>query len=58
MSVDLSKVGIVSGKNYGEPLDDPVCICGFERALSARQLIDFGDWVRPVMDCIEHLSTR
>ena len=43
MSVDLSKFGIISGKKYGELLDDPVCVCGFEKALSAGQLIDFGD---------------
>ena len=46
MSVDLSKFGIVSEKKYGGPLDDPVCVCGFEKALSAGQLIDFGDPVR------------
>ena len=58
MTVDLSKFGSISGKKYEEPLGDPVCVCGFEKALSAGQLIDFGDPVRPVMDCIEQLSTR
>ena len=32
--IDLSKLGPVSGKKYGEPLDDPVCVCGFEKTLS------------------------
>ena len=41
--VDLSKLVSVSGKNYGEPLNDLVCVCGFENALSAGQLIDFDD---------------
>ena len=50
MTVDFSKFGTISGKKYGEPLDDPVCVCGFEKALLARQLIDFGDPIRPVMD--------
>ena len=39
-------------------VDDPVCVCGFEKALSAGQLINFGDPVCSVMDCIEQLSTR
>ena len=50
MTVGLSKFGSISGMKYGEPLDDPVCVCGFEKALSAGQLIYFGDLVRPVMD--------
>ena len=41
MSVDLSKLVIVSTKTYGEPLDNPVCVCGFEDALSAGHLIGF-----------------
>ena len=53
MVVDISKLGSVSGKKYGEPLGDPVCVCSFEKAILAVQLIDFGDPVRPVMDCIE-----
>ena len=35
-----------------------MCVFGFEKALSARQLIDFGDPVRPVMYYIKQLSTR
>ena len=58
MPVDLSKLGTISGKKYGDPQDDPVCVCDFEKSLSARQVIDFGDPVRLVMDCIEQLSTR
>ena len=26
MAIDLSKFGIISGKKYGEPLDDPMCV--------------------------------
>ena len=33
MTVDLSKLGTISGKKYGEQLDEPVCVCGFEKAL-------------------------
>ena len=50
MVIDLSKFGSIPGKRYGEPLDDPVCVCGFEKALSVRQLIDLGDSIRPVME--------
>ena len=57
MAIDISKLGTISGKKHGEPLDDPVCVCGFEKALSAGQLIDFSDPVRPAMDCFEQLST-
>ena len=35
MSVDLSKFSSLSGRRYGDPLDDPVCVRGFEKALSA-----------------------
>ena len=41
--VYLSKFGTTSGKKYGEPLEDPLCVCGFENALSAGRLIDFED---------------
>ena len=58
MTIDLSQFSHVSGMKYGEPLSDPTCVCGFEKVLSAEQLIDFGDSVRPVMDCIKQLSTR
>ena len=58
MVIDVSKLGIISDTKYGEPLDDAVCVCGFEKSLSAGQLIDFGDTVRPEMYCIEQLSTR
>ena len=58
MAVDLSKLGSISEKKYEEPLDDHVCVYSFEKALSAGQLIDFGDSVRPAMDCIEQLSTH
>ena len=58
MTVDLSQFGHVSGKDYGVSLSDPLCVCGFEKALLAGQLIDFGDPVSPAMDCIEQLSTR
>ena len=58
MTADLSKFDTESGKKYGDPLGDPVCVCGFEKALSARQLIEFDDQVRPVMVFIEQLSTR
>ena len=58
MIVEFSKFGSISGKKYEEPLVDPVCVCGFEKTLLAGQLIDFGDPVRPVMDCIEQLYTR
>ena len=58
VEVDLSKFGSVSGKKYGEPLGDPVCVCLFESTLSAGKLIDFGDPVRSVMVCIEQLSTN
>ena len=46
MAVDLSKLGTISGKKYGEPLNDPVCVCGFEKDLSAGKLIDFSDSAR------------
>ena len=58
MTVELSRFGIICGRKYGKPLDDPVCVCGFKTALSIGKLIDFGDLTRPVMDCIEQLSTR
>ena len=58
VAVDLSKLCFVSAKKYGKPLDDSVYICGFEKSLSAGQLIDFSDPIRSVMDCIEQLSTR
>ena len=32
MTVDFRKLGTVSGKKYGKPLHDPVCVCGFEKA--------------------------
>ena len=57
MAVGLRKFDIISGKKYGKPLDDLVCVCGFEKALLAGQLIDFGDPVRLVMNFIEQLST-
>ena len=57
MTVDLSKFGTMCGKNYGEPLDDPVCVCGFEKAISAGQLIESGDPVHTVMYRIDQLST-
>ena len=41
MTVDFSKLGTISGKNFVEPLDDPVYVCGSEMALSVGQLIDF-----------------
>ena len=56
MTINLSWFCHVSGKGYGEPLSDPICICGFERALSAGKIINFGDLARPVMDCIQQLS--
>ena len=58
MRIDLSQLGNISGQKYGEQLSDPVCVCGFEKALSAGELIDFGDPLRPVMECIELISTR
>ena len=58
MVVDLSKLDTISVKKYGEPLDDPECICGFEKTFSVVKLIEFVDPVRPVMDCTEQLSTR
>ena len=58
VAVYFSKLGCLSNKKYGEPLGEPICVCGFEKALSAEQLIGFGDPTRPVMDCIEQLSTR
>ena len=58
MAFDLSKFGTISEKKYGEPLDGPVCVCGFEKAFSAEQLIDFRDPVRPLMDCIEQSYKR
>ena len=57
MTIDLGQFDHVSDKGYGEPLSDPICVCRFEKAQPAGQLIDFGDQVRPVMDCIEQLST-
>ena len=53
MVVDLSKYGSISGKKYEEPLGDAVSVCGFENALSAGQLFDFGDAVGLVLECIE-----
>ena len=58
MVVDFSQFGSISRKRYGEPLGDLVCFCVFEKALLAGQLVDFGDPVHPVMNCIEKLSTR
>ena len=58
MVVDLSKFSSVSGNKYGEPLGDPACVYGFEKAFSVGKLIDFGDLLHPVMDCIEKLSTH
>ena len=29
MTLDFSKLSTISGKKNGEPLDDPVCVCGF-----------------------------
>ena len=58
MTTNLSKLGTISSKKHGEPLDDSLCVYGFEKVLSAGQFIDFGDPVRPVMDCIEQLCTR
>ena len=45
MAIDLSNFATISGKKCEEPLDDRVCVCGFEKALSAGQLIYFGDRV-------------
>ena len=58
IAVDFSSFDCLSEKEYGEPLDEPIFVCGFEKALSAGLLIDFGDPTRPVTDCIEQLSTR
>ena len=58
MVVDLSKFGTISGKKYEEPLGDPVSVCGSEKALSAGKLINFGDAIGLVLDCIEQLSTH
>ena len=51
------QVGSISGKEYVEPFSDPICVCKFEKVLSAGQLIDFGEPARPVMDCIEQFFT-
>ena len=53
MGIVLSKISTIPGKKYEEPLHDPVCVCRFEKTLSAEHLIDSGDSARPVMDCIE-----
>ena len=45
-------------KEYREQFSNPICVCGFEYVFSVGQLDDFGDTVRPVLDCIEHLSTH
>ena len=58
MTVDSIRFGCLSGLKYGESLVEPVCVCGFDMALSARYLIEFDDPVRPVMDCIEQPSIR
>ena len=58
MAVDLSKFSIIDGSKYGEPLYDPVCACGFEKALLARKLIYFGDQARQLTDLFELLFTR
>ena len=50
IAVDFSEFGCFSDKNYGEPLGEPIKVCGFEKALSAGQLIDFGEPASPVMD--------
>ena len=47
MTVDFGKLGTISGKKYGEPLEDLVCVCGFENALLTGQLIERGDPDRP-----------
>ena len=56
--VDFSKLSSVSGQKCGEMLGEPVCVCGFEKTPLAGKLIDVGYSVRPLMDCIELLSTR
>ena len=58
MTVDVSKFGSISGKKYEKLLGDPVRVCKSEKVFSAGLLIDFGDPVRQVMDCIEQFSTR
>ena len=50
---DFSKFGGFSGPKYGEAVSESVCVCGFEEALLALQLIDFDGLARPVMYCIE-----
>ena len=43
MAVDLNKFGCLLNFKYGEATGELVCACGFEKTLSAGQLIDFGD---------------
>ena len=33
MAVDFNKLGCFSDKSYVDPLDGPICVCDFERAL-------------------------
>ena len=33
MAVDFSKFDCLSSQNHGEPLCEPVCVCGFEKIL-------------------------
>ena len=58
MTANLSKFGSLSGLKYEQTVSEIICACDFEKFLSADQLIDFGDPVRPVMDCIEQRSTH
>ena len=43
IALDFIKFGSFSEKKYGEPLDELICVYVFEKALSAGQMIDFGD---------------
>ena len=46
MTSDLRKLDTISRKKYGDQLDVPVCVCGFEKALLAGELFYLGELVR------------
>ena len=58
MVVFLGSFSCLSGQNYGELFGELDFIYGFQMTPPIDQLIEFGNYARPVMDFIEKLLTN
>ena len=52
MAVDFNKFGCLWNIKYGKAIGEAVCVCGFEKAFSAGQLIYSDDLICPVRNDI------